>query len=520
VRRLGRGLLGLALLVGPDPGHAYPLDGYARTGIARLEAQRLVQEGLAPGTRRPPGELLPLAQVDLRLRDRPDFEIPPPDPELSARLRRLLGPEAERYGLALLDLSEPDRPRYGEWNAAARQNPGSVGKLLVALALFQALADRYPDDLDARRRLLRDTVVTADGFCLSDHHSVPFYDVEAHRLVRRPLEPGDRASLWTYLDWMLSPSSNAAAGMLQKQLLLLRRFGHAYPPGPDEEARFLATPKSELSALFQQAMLEPLSRNGLDPETLRQGGFFTHEGKKRVPGGGSHATARGLIRFLVRMEKGELVDPFSSRELKRLLYVTERRIRYASSAALRDAAVYFKSGSLYSCRPEPGFQCRKYHGNERNFMNSAAVVEWPAGQDRLVYMVVVLSNVLRRNSAEDHRDLARAIQEMLAADHPAPPPARGGRSASARFGEGFVGYAAERRELLLAVETQEALAALGLDVGEVDGVVGPLTRRAIRRVQRDLGLPEDGEPSPELLERLHAELRARGLERPPPAPER
>ncbi len=52
--------------------------------------------------------------------------------------------------LAVLDLSDPAKPRYAEHRGDHRQNVGSVGKLVVALALFQALADLYPDDIEAR----------------------------------------------------------------------------------------------------------------------------------------------------------------------------------------------------------------------------------------------------------------------------------------------------------------------------------------------------------------------------------
>ena len=69
------------------------------------------------------------------------------------------------------------------------------------------------------------------------------------------------------------------------------------------------------------------------------------------------------MRFLFNLEQGKVVDLFSSREIKRLMYMTQRRIRYASSPALYEAAVYFKSGSMYRCGPEPGFKCRKYRGN-------------------------------------------------------------------------------------------------------------------------------------------------------------
>jgi len=499
----------------PAPTAAYPLDGYERTGIARLEHQRRVQTGEIDGRKRPPGELLPMERVDLRLVDRPDFTLPAPDPALTARLKRLLGPEVDRYGMALLDLSDPAAPRYAEWNGDQRQNPGSVGKILVALAVFQALADAWPDDVAARERVLRQSMITADVFSVYDHHTVRFFDPATHRLVRRPIQKGDRASLWTYLDWMMSPSSNSAAGMLQKHLILLAHFGRRYPVSQAEADRFFReTSRQELGDLFLRAITEPVTRNGLDLEALRQGSFFTREGKKRVAGTSSYATPRSLMRFLVKMEQGRLVDRWSSREIKRLLYVTERRIRYGSSGALRDSAVYFKSGSLYSCEPEPGFTCKKYHGNKRNYMNSVAVVETPAGGDRLFYMATVLSNVLRRNSAVDHRDLARAVHQMLLADHPPAPTPPGAVPASLRFGEGFIGYEAEREEIVFRASVQEALLALGYDIGAIDGLIGPATRAGIRDYQREHGLPADGRATPELLEHMRATARERGLMRP------
>ena len=137
------------------------------------------------------------------------------------------------------------------------------------------------------------------------------------------------------------------------------------------------------------------------------------------------------------MEQGQLVDDWSSLELKHLLYITERRIRYGSSGALRSSALYFKSGSLYSCEEEEGFTCKKYHGNKRNHMNSVAIVETPAGQDRLYYMVVVISNVLWKNSAVDHRNLARAIHQRLLQDHPEKPLAEGELPPAASDGKGL-----------------------------------------------------------------------------------
>jgi len=506
--------LALGLLARPDSASSYPLDGYEYTGLMRLEVQRLVQLGKAPGTKRPPGELLPMSEVDLRLLDHRDLQLPPPDAALTATVKRLLGPAADRYGIGLLDLSDLDHVRYAEWNGNQHQNPGSVGKLMVALALFQALADIHPDDIAARERLLRETIITADAFSVYDHHTVPKWNATNRTLSRAPIHEGDQASLWTYVDWMMSPSSNSAAGMVQKQLILMKHYGKAYPPSPEEAQRFLKeTPKTQLAEIFAEAIQGPVTRNGLDLNNLRQGSFFTHQGKLRVPGTSSYATPRELVKYMLLMEQGKLVDVWSSREIKRLLYVTERRIRYGSSGALRDSAVYFKSGSLYSCQPEPGFTCTKYHGNKRNYMNSAAIIESPAGQNRLYYMVAVLSNVLRKNSAEDHRDLARAVQARLLADHPGDP------SQTAEFGKGFIGYAEERRATQLKVDTQEALLDLGYDIGEIDGLIGSATRAAIRKFQQSQHLPVTGQPSEELLAHMQKVAREKGLTRPLATPE-
>jgi len=414
--------LGLLVLLAAlvPAAHAYPLYGSEDTGIRRLEEARLAHEGVIPGKKRFPGELLSAEQVKLTLLRQPNFELPAADSAFTAEVRALLGGNADRYGVCVLDLSDLDGARYAEHNGDFRHNPGSVGKVVVATAVFQALADLYPDDLDRRRALLRDTVVVADEFIISDSHTVRIWNPERRELVRRPPQVGDRASLYEWLDWMLSASANAAASMLIKHALLLVHFGHDYPVSEERATRFFAeTPKAELGRLLARTLQEPLIRNGLDPEDFRQGSLFTRTGKQRVPGTTSRATCRGMLKWLLRLEQGRLVDPFSSLEIKRLLYVTERRIRYASSPALHEAAVYFKSGSWYQCEPEEGFVCKKYHGNKLNLMNSIAIVESPAGDPRHYYLVALMSNVLRKNSAVDHQTLATRIHRLIEAAHPA-----------------------------------------------------------------------------------------------------
>ena len=139
--------------------------------------------------------------------------------------------------------------------------------------------------------------------------------------------------------------------------------------------------------------------------------MFTQGAKRIIPGeGGSIGTPRGLMKFLIALERGKIVDQKSSLEIKRLLYMTDRRIRYGSSPRLTKAAIYFKSGSLYKCKPEEGFTCKKYMGNVANFMNSVVIVEQPGGT---TYMVVLMTNVLRKNSNLDHLGLGSSIDDLM-----------------------------------------------------------------------------------------------------------
>ncbi|MDX2481566.1 MAG: serine hydrolase [Desulfuromusa sp.] len=411
-------LIVLVMLVSAMLAFGYPLDGYEETGIRRVEGARLANEGLAIGGFQPPGAMLTTEQVDLRLLNE-DMALPAADPAFTAQVTALLGEHAADYGITVLDLTDLENPRYAEHRGDYRQNVGSVGKLLVALGYFQALADTWPNDLDRRKAILRDTIMTADDFSHSDHHTIRLFDVETRKLTRRPLADGDQGSVWEYLDWMLSVSSNSAAAMVMRDAMLLKHFGQSYPVSEEEIKTFFSTtPGSELTKLFQQTFWQPVTRNGLSLDQIRQGSFFTRQGKKNVNGGGnSYATARSLMDFLLKMEEGVLVDEWSSRQLKRLLYMTERRIRYASSPELKEAAVYFKSGSWYKCKEEEGFKCGKYAGNVINYMNSVAIVEQEVDGVKLQYMVIVISNVLRQNSAVEHQTLGTEIHRMIKKDH-------------------------------------------------------------------------------------------------------
>lgn len=407
----------LMLCAASVPAVAYPVDGYGYTGIRRLEYAAAVQAGTAPGRKLLPGQYLPLTAIEPHWKAGDGRRLPAADAELSAGLDALMrGSGYSTYSIALLDLSDPAKPRYAAKAGDERVNVGSVGKIVVALALMQTLADLYPNDLAARERVLRGTKVTADAFSQYDQHTVPFYDPQTKVRVNRKIRIGDSGSLWEYLDWMLSASSNSAAGMVQKELVALKHFGSAYPPPPDQYQAFFAaaTPK-QLGDLYLSAIDDALTRNGFDPLQFRQASFFTRGGKNRVNGQQSFATANQLLAFLYRMEAGTLVDAFSSRELKRLLYMTQRRIRYASHPVLDDYAVFFKSGSFYQCHSGG---CAKYKGDKTNRLASVAMIESPAGAPKLHYLVAVTSNVLRVNSAVAHQTLALRIQRLVERMHP------------------------------------------------------------------------------------------------------
>nr|MCU0247862.1 hypothetical protein [Bryobacter sp.] len=218
------------LLLGAAVAAAYPLDAGKRTGIRRLNGYRLAQEGKVKGPKVPPGGLWPEAKISLRLlkhRSLDLSEATPKDPVLQKGLEAIVAGRSESYGLALLDITNPDRPRYAAVRENNEQLPGSVGKLCVITGMMGALARRAPD-VAQREALLRDTRRAADKFVLTDGKTVPFYEDGQPAIVNRQIRPGDVFSLWEWADHMLSQSSNAAGSFTWKEALLLRHFGAKY----------------------------------------------------------------------------------------------------------------------------------------------------------------------------------------------------------------------------------------------------------------------------------------------------
>jgi hypothetical protein len=162
-----------------------------------------------------------------------------------------------------------------------------------------------------------------------------------------------------------------------------------------------------LGKLALAALEEPLTASGIDTTKMRLGTFFTHTASNAIPGGGSYACPNELLRWLVKLEQGKIVDEWSSLEIKKLLYFVRPRYRYAVAPALTNAAVFFKSGSLFECKK--GMTCKSYAGNVTNLMHSVAIVE--SGDKR--YLVAMMSNVLGVNSAVEHATIAAEIEKLI-----------------------------------------------------------------------------------------------------------
>jgi hypothetical protein len=409
-------VVGIAGLLAAGSGAGYPIDGEPRTGIQRLEGYRLAQ-ARPTGAKLVAGALLGVDDIRLRLTgiDVPEFDSLPEDPALDAALDAMFAGRDPSYALVVVDFSDPTNLRWAGLRPDTRQNVGSVGKLLTMAGLFHALAGAFPDPAD-RARVLSTTIVRGGNWVLGDDHEVPRFDADAGANRFSRLQPDDEMRLSEWLDHAISASANAAGSVVWREAMLIRHFGAEYPQSWEaSEAFFDSTPKAELAALAQAVSTEPLRAAGLDTEAMRQGSFWTRSAQARVPGVTSFATPRELARLMLRLEQGRIVDEWSSLEIKRYLYITKRRYRYVYAPELNGSAAFFKSGSLYSCREEEGFRCRRYMGNGRNFMNSVATIEHPAAAEppEVAYTVALISNVLRYNSAWDHSRFAAAIDEAV-----------------------------------------------------------------------------------------------------------
>ena len=400
--------------VGINP---YPIDGYSRTGIKRLLRLERIKSGeIQDANTLPSGAMKSYNDIKLNLISKKkdstaQFLIK--DENFNKEINGLFYGLDKSYSLSVLDISDVNNIRYAARNETAGYQPGSVGKIAVLNGLFYQLAKIYPNSFEKRIELLKNKSVKSGLWGLTDEHTVPIFNIETNKLVKRQVIASDVFTLFEWADHMMSVSNNGAASILWREVLLMAAFGKDYPALTQEGADlyFKNTPKNELTNLGNDVVNLPLRALGITSEEWRLGTFFTRGSNNFIGSkGGSIGSPIGLMKFLVQIEQGKVVDEKSSLEMKRLMYMTDRRIRYAQSPALKDAAVYFKSGSLYKCDRSKGEACGKYMGNVQNFMNSVAIIEHP---NNCKYMVVLMTNVLRKNSGTDHMYLAGRIDKLI-----------------------------------------------------------------------------------------------------------
>ncbi|WP_158851080.1 hypothetical protein [Algibacter sp. L1A34] len=394
----------------------YPIDGYQYSGIKRLKYLQLSISGDLPDAKLPLGAYKSINDIKLNLLSRVQNkteDILIENPGLQKQIDALFPRLDKSYSVAILDISKPDSLRYAQQNESRGFQPGSVGKLVVVTALFDQLAKIYPNDYSKRVALLKTKIVKGGNWVLTDEHTIPVFNIETNKLVKRQAVASDVFSLFEWADHALSVSNNGAASVVWREALLMAAFGEKYPTmtQADADAYFSVGPKNDITDLAVSIVNQPLRDLGITEDEWRLGTFFTRGVNPYVGSkGGSIGSPLGLMKWMLQLEQGKIVDKQSSLEIKRLMYMTDRRIRYAQAPELRDAAVYFKSGSLYKCDKTKDQACGKYKGNVFNYMNSVAIVEHADGSK---YMVCLMTNVLGKNSAGDHLALASRIDKTI-----------------------------------------------------------------------------------------------------------
>lgn len=392
----------------------YPIDGYKKTGIKRLYQIQKMKEDSIPYKRIPFGAYKKMDEIKLNLLSRKKDSINDllkEDEEFEKKMSRLF--PGAGYSATVMDMTDPDDLKYAAFREERGYQPGSVAKLAVMLAVFDQMAKLCPDSWSQRVTYLRDIKVSSRYWGLGDHHTIPIYDIEKDKLTKRTVIESDVFSLYEWLDHMVSVSNNGAASIMFREAMLMAAFDQEYFNLTEEAAEtyFKETRRDTLTNLAHRVVNEPLRKLGISEDEFRLGGMFTRPAGKYVGRkGGSIGTPVGLMKFLVQLEQGNVIDEETSLEMKRLLYMTDRRIRYAHSPRLDSAAVYFKSGSLYKCDREKNPNCGKYAGNVYNYMNSVIIVEHP---NNTKYIVCLMTNVLNKNSAGAHMYLAGKIDDLI-----------------------------------------------------------------------------------------------------------
>jgi len=393
---------------------AYPIDGYAYTGIDRLLYQYKVHADSLKDSKLDPGALLMLEDIQLTLSDK-KVKWPEESKSLKNKLNQIFSSLEPQYSISVMDISDATNLRYAGLRETTGYQPGSVAKIIAAMGLFDALHKVYGDDWESIHAVLHTKHVRGNEFVVYDHHTIPIYDRKKDSYINRKAQETDVFSLYEWLDHMFSKSNNGAASVVMREMLLVHILDDYYDCATQNEMdqTIKDAGKGTLGNITEDLTNCVLSSIGVEEDEYRLGGFFTDGAERYVSRqGGSIGTTMGLMKVMFALERGAIINTRISLEIKRLMYLTDRRIRYARSASLKKDAVYFKSGSLYSFKPEPGFVKKNYAGNRYNYMNSIAIVE-KQDASKKKYMVALMSNVLRKNSVNEHYALAKKIDDMI-----------------------------------------------------------------------------------------------------------
>ena len=453
-------LISSILVATPFAARAYPVDDYKRTGISRLRWQYGIEYEGKHGRKMVPGGRWTADMIQLRMLEKGrDFEITPEtpkDPALQADLEEILRKWSwRRYNVAILDITDPLKPRYAGVNEHETQTPGSVAKIEVAAAMLEQLKQRFPD-VAKREELLRTHKVTADDWAKSDSHEVPVpYGENLEKASSRKIRTGDTFTLWEWMDHALSASNNSAASTLWREATLMKLLGDQYPPEKYDAELWKKWDKETLTAASFDVVDKPLVDAGIDPEVMRLRLYFTTGANRYIKSKSCGATPFTIIQWMLKVEQGRMVDEFSSLELKKMLYLTRRRVRYFYTKTLNDFGAFFKTGSLY--RFSENAERIQYQGDLVNVLNAMVEVDTtppppepivdhvkqektgatvPTKVDGItaaapvvakaekkatphVYIIAVMSNELKRNAALDHAKLAEAIHEIVTKDRTA-----------------------------------------------------------------------------------------------------
>lgn len=273
------------------------------------------------------------------------------------------------------------------------------------------------------------------------------------------------------------------------------------------------TVNSELSAAADSG--HPVAQLQLGLIKLESGNI--EDGVKLIRASANQDQAAALYRLAKLYETGQGVgkDPETARKL------TERAARGGNRIAMHDLALYHAEGrggvaevdmptaaKWFEKAAERGVVDSQFNlgvlfesGQGLPQDNEAALVWYSIAGSQGDQMAAGRVGILRKTLAE--AQITRADQRIASFTPARIDDAANGIFVDLPWAKSRSNKNAQKRAKNTAVvETQSLLNELGYDVGSADGAIGPKTRNAIKSFERVNGLPETGQVSADLIERL------------------